>query len=402
MSTESAVFEVLENQRRERRAFDLAVQGARRIEAELRSLRKEMDELRANFGNDLVHLSFPDIESKASFNDKRDADEYTDELTKIRTAVVSSIATAKAGAHLRKVIEKAVSRAEKFSSSKSYEHLESRPRTLVQARNELAKDIDRIVSRLSGLVSLSDRVSVESLVSEILTTLDAARVNAKCDELRLAVQRANEKAEKSRIAVEAIEKVQDELRCLEGDDVQQMITRLDRLKDAPRRLDPDTISAAREVIELARRRDDRDYAGMVLREELEQLGYVVDDSFVNSFVEGRRSLVRFSEANDYRVVCRYESDSEQLDVYVAKLDGSDQYAGRQQSLRDQKIESKFCKDFETLRGHLQDRKIATRVVRRLPAGQRPLSVISDVTDTRPMAKSRKEGVQRREVRRKPS
>lgn len=386
MSKESATYEVLENLRRIERARAQAWGEAHALEAQLQSLQARVEEAKAKYGQDVFTTQTPFPSQPTDSCGLSEIETYVTALRAHLAAVEGQLGRAIATAEIRLLLaEIAVRTAGKDApaddlSSMPHRHTETAggsgaPPASRRDRTRRKSDAMRLLSRLSGLVPEHERRDLERFATEIAQELDGGRAETLALELRLRVQRANEKAEKTARDAERAAALRAWLRGLEGDDVTRVTEELLKVEERKMALTDALARRAEEVERTARIRSNETYAAEVIREELQRLGYEVDEEFTSLFIEGGKTQLRKAGAKDYRVLFDVEPATGRIHGQLARLGRPGEPLSQQQQLRDRETEEEWCRDFAKLRQEIERRHVAIRVVRRVPAGSQPLQII---------------------------
>ena len=386
MSTESAYYEVIENQQRIERARVEAWGEVGVLEARARLLADRAMEVGLKYGLEDPGLAHTVPKRPAESADLGEIETHVAALRGHCIAVEGELDRAVATAEMHLLMAEiakhiggnVVSSDELFSlPSRSFAADNT---TAIPLRSEddakfREREVGSILRRLSGDVHPTDRADLKQLATEVMLAEESGRAQTLALELRLRVQTATEKAEKIARNAERAAQLRVALRGLEGDDVATIASELSQVERKELPLADTLVRRAEEVASAARARMNRNYAAKVIREELERLGYEVEEGFTSLFIEGGQAQARKAQLGDYRVLIGTERATDQLHVQLARLSQRGEALSKQQELRDRDTEEKWCKDFAQVRQALDRRRIATRVVRRVPAGSRPIRIL---------------------------
>lgn len=253
----------------------------------------------------------------------------------------------------------------------------------------------RIVDRLQGAATEEELGSIQSIVQEIISTTSAGRAEALETELRLRVQRVNERLQRrQQDAVEA-SKLLAGLRGFQGSEVEMMQEELQAITDGRKALSRDIRERFNEVHSRAVKRVNDEYAGKVIREELQRLGYSVGEEFSTLFISGGEALVSRPEEPEYGVQMQVDASKGILDLAVVRFAESKDLGSAERGLRDKHAEERWCADHDKLRSAMRARGLSGRVIKRLPPGANPVPLTKS---TRTDGSRRPERLKQRELR----
>lgn len=389
MSTESAYYEVIENQRRIELARAEAWREAESLQARARSLADRAKEAGRKYGLEDAKFTHSVPRRPAESGGLGEIEAYVAALRAHCTAVEGELARAVVVAETRLLLTEiakhtagsVVPNDELFSLPSRNLAADRTPAMPLRSEGEVKlrdREVVGILGRLSGHVAPADRENLKRLAAEVLREGESGQARTLALDLRLRVQTANEKAEKATRDTERAVALRVTLRGLEGDDVTTVAVELSKVERQELPLTDVLVRRAEEVERTARGRANRAYAAEVIREELERLGYEVEEGFTSLFIKGGQAQLRKAGLEDYRVLMGAEPATDQLHVQLARFGRQGEAFSQQQELRDRETEEKWCQDFAHMRQALDRRRIATRVVRRVPAGAQPICVFDGV------------------------
>jgi hypothetical protein len=253
----------------------------------------------------------------------------------------------------------------------------------------------RIVRRLQGAANAEELRSIEMMVKEIVSTTSAGRAEALETELRLRIQRVNERLQRrQQDAVEA-GKLLAGLRGFQGSEVELMREELQAVAGDHRTLSRDIAERANEVRARALKRINDEYAGKVIREELQRLGYSVGEEFSTLFVSGGQAVVSRPEEPEYSVQMQIDASKGLLDLAVVRSSESNELGPAERQLRDKNAEERWCADHDRLRSAMRARGLGGRVIKHLPPGAQPVPITKSM---RGQEARRPETLKQRELR----
>ncbi len=243
-----------------------------------------------------------------------------------------------------------------------------------------ARDARRLVDRLSAEVPAADRSGLEELAARIGAEEREgrpARAGRMLLELRLGVQRANDRVEEAKVEADrhladAVEDLRERIRGFRGEEVEAISAELDRVERRRAALDDGIADRVEAVVRSGRERDDQRYVGMVMREELERLGYAVEDGFDSIFSDGGRTILRKTDEEELGVVV--DVDGNAIDVEPVRVAASGRQKAGKDVRRDRDLESAWCRDFGEFRRAMAGRGVRLKVGKRFPVGVSRLKV----------------------------
>ncbi len=237
-------------------------------------------------------------------------------------------------------------------------------------REELAA---HIVSRLQGAASEAELKSIDAVVSELVKASGAGRADALETELRIRIQRVNERIEKSKMDSAEAAKILADLRGFKGRDVDLLQEELQAVVDGRKALTRGAVEKSKEVRANAEKKINDEYAGKVIREELERLGYAVGSEFSTLFVDGGEAVVSRPEESEYAVQMQVDAAKGLIDLAVVRISDSGNTSASERSLRDKSAEERWCADHGKLRTAIRARGVNGRLVKHAPAGAKSVA-----------------------------
>lgn len=247
-----------------------------------------------------------------------------------------------------------------------------------------------LVSRLELTEGAALPIRIESLAREMLRASDAARAEALATDLRLEIQRANERSERQRKdAAEASfllaqfgDALPQELR-----DALQEVAAGVRLLDQPTR---ELAAAALEMLKAARQREEQAAMSLVLEQSLRDLGYEVDGIAETLFVSGGVAHFQKQSWQGYHVRMRVNAADKSINFNVVRAQQGSGDAAQDKRL-DYMAEDRWCSEFPALLKTLAARGIKLNVRRQLQAGELPVQVVDAATLPRARAEEERRG-----------
>ncbi len=251
------------------------------------------------------------------------------------------------------------------------------PETVGASADGAARDARRLVGRLSAEVPAADRGALEELAAGIAAEEHPERARTMLLELRLGVQRANDRVEEARVEAdrrlaEAVGDLREKLLGFGGDDVAKISAELDLVEQRRATLDGDIADRVEAVVRGARERNAQQYVAMVMREELERLGYAVEEGFDSIFSGGGSTLLKKTDEEELGVVVDVAGNA--IGVEPVRVAASGRLKAGKGARRDGELESAWCRDFAEVRQAMAGRGVDIRVGKRLPVGVRRLKV----------------------------
>ena len=193
------------------------------------------------------------------------------------------------------------------------------------------------------------------------------------------------------------------LRGLDGKEVVEVRGEIESVELKNEMLDPALERRVEDVGREARARADQSYVAMVMREELEKLGYRAEEGFDSLLVREGKAIVR-SVAGDYGLAFEFERDSDRLRMEPVRIANPDAAAPRAGQMDDGTTEAACCRDLERVRAGMAERKIESDVLareNRAHSGQ-ALRVVPGAQGGPPPVRPAAIQDQRRRARRRPN
>ena len=253
--------------------------------------------------------------------------------------------------------------------------------TAEQERERCAEEVSRLIDKLTADVSGEDRAAVEERAQEAVESPLASRRKALLAQLRLDIQRANEAGRARRRTLDQVEGWREKLSGLAGAEVEQLDAALGRILDGgepPPDMGPRVDAAAARATAAST----RGYAMAVIREELENLGYVVEAGFETASPEAPEMLLSKPDLGDgYHVSLRADADEPMLHARVVReaadddAPGDDRPSDPERGRRDRETESAWCRDLAAALAAAERKGLSARIARRTKAGDVPVQTI---------------------------
>src|SRR5207245_1207719 len=162
----------------------------------------------------------------------------------------------------------------------------------------LGRVLDRVTSKTKG--------ELEARAAQAKEAKDPVRADLLVTELRIRVQKANERARSMMTEAEEAEDLLARLRGFDNPEVAETCKALDRVTKYEGPLTEGLRRRVSEVYERAKREADRKYVAEVLRSAFTELGYEVGEDFATLFVEGGTVYCHKPTWRDYSVCVRVE------------------------------------------------------------------------------------------------
>lgn len=238
-------------------------------------------------------------------------------------------------------------------------------------REELTR---RLIGRLQGVAENGELQLIQTITREILGTTSAGRIESLETELRLRVQRINERIQKAQRDAAEASRFLGQLRGFQGSDVELLRNELQSIVGGQRASSTDLAERVNEIRVRSVKRINDDYAGMVIREELQRLGYSVGEEFSTLFVSGGQAIVSRSEEPEYGVQMQIDASKGILDLAVVRFSDSNDLGSAERRLRDKNAEERWCADHDKLRSAMRARGLNGRAIKRSPPGAQEVCV----------------------------
>ena len=147
-----------------------------------------------------------------------------------------------------------------------------------------------------------------------------------------------------------------------------------RIIAGQKQLTDDLRKQVRDIHEAAERAFDRQIAGEVIKDTLEELGYSVGESFSTLFVEGGTVHFQRPAWGNYHVRLRVNHQTDELRVHLVKEQQSGTDPGAENE-KDAEMEGAWCADYSGLMQALEAKGIGTESIHRLPPGAVPVPLM---------------------------
>jgi len=246
-----------------------------------------------------------------------------------------------------------------------------------QGVNDNVRDI---LASLDPGTPKQHQAQIESLAKSCLATIDPGRAELLLTDLRVRVNRLNRAT-------------RDEQRCLaerrdkEAGEARDLIQRLGALGQAAEGALRDDLlkvssgeapftEALRLAATSALAKAERNYAGFVLKDALEQLGYEVQDKFETLFAQDGSNFFQRPSWGDYHCRITVDADRERLNFDVVRY-GAGETESLDRTLLDKEMEEKWCEEVPGLLCRLAENGVAVDLTRKLAPGSIALQVIDD-------------------------
>lgn len=389
MSKETATFEVIDNALIERRALEQAWAAVRQAEAQLAVAEGEAQAAARQIGVTYVAVMHLALAPRADAP-RAEVDAYLSRLRARTAAVVEHQSRAEATRQLRDLISK--------NAAGGSPPPRAADSTATEGANR-RETVERILGRLSPLAPLSETAAASDAAELFLREASSNIAHLKNRELALrrCVQRANELAAQRLADAAAAEQLLDTARGLDDERLGDLLAQLCEVIALRRPLSQELREDVGRAMARARAKADAEYAAMVLREELERLGYVVDDVPPSPAATSAVALYRHATlGNDYRLAVELDASASSLHAEIIRQAPHADDTSREQMRRDQEAEARGCEDLAALRRAAQRRSVAMDLVHRVPAGAEPLLSIGQRAASRDRMRRDKLGARAKE------
>jgi hypothetical protein len=240
----------------------------------------------------------------------------------------------------------------------------------VQVR--IDEDITRILGRLSPTVTGADRATVLAAASEVTVSRPDVDHHILLDQLRLSVQRANERAaavvEDAIAAATMLAAIPDSPKDTER---ARLRADLSEVVAARRPLDDTLRARSTEAAELVRAELEQQYVLAAMTDSLNSLGYEVDGDYAASLDTAERIRLVRPDWPEHAV--QLVIDNGQVrDAIIRRRAGSGANAGRE----DYEHEQQWCADKEKLKSTLDQHGLRMERTELVLPGERALPVVA--------------------------
>ena len=267
-------------------------------------------------------------------------------------------------------------------------------------RRRCAEEVSRLLDTLEAEVSNEDRTAVEQRAQEAVESPRAARRRALLSQLRLDVQRANAAGAARQRMAEQAEQWRKQLLEVEGPEVEELDAALRQVADGEAALPADMAQRVEGVAARAAEASDREYALVVMREELENLGYVVETGSDAALARESQMLLRKPDMeDDYHVLLWTKAGV--LNNRVVREESAPGPRNADRERTDEQMEAIWWQDLATSLAAAEQRGVRGRVTERMTPGRVPVRTIAPLkarpeskTGSRPGRKRRRTGQMR--------
>ena len=242
-----------------------------------------------------------------------------------------------------------------------------------------------LLSRLELPEGAALPVRIETLAREMLHASDAPRAEALASDLRLEIQRANERRKQQAADAQEAAMLLVQLADAAHDLPTEWYGALEQVAAGVRLLDESTRAIAHATLaelRAARGREEQEAMSLVLEQSLRDLGYEVDGIAETLFVSGGVAHFQKQSWRNYHVRMRVNAEDKSVNFNVVRargsVDGGSGDAAQDKRL-DHLAEDRWCSEFPALLKTLQARGIELTVTRQLQAGELPVQVVDAAT-----------------------
>jgi hypothetical protein len=240
--------------------------------------------------------------------------------------------------------------------------------------------VARALERLEAIVSPTERDAIQGLAIQVIESVDRMRFDNLTVELQYRIQRANDAAQAVLAGKEQAVQLQVSLRGLSGSDVDALSQELRRVEAGEIKLSTHIEQRVQAVALAARKRADRGYAGQIIREEFERIGYQVEQGFQTIFARGGTIHLRKPDMKEYAARMRVDEGEGKLDFQVVRSGGTGDTATQERLLRDRETEEAWCADLAHVMAALDRRNVRSRIAHRVAAGAERVLVVDDAAE----------------------
>ena len=252
-------------------------------------------------------------------------------------------------------------------------------------RRRCAEEVSRLLDTLEAEVSNEDRTAVEQRAQEAVESPRAARRRALLSQLRLDIQRANAAGAARQRMAEQAEQWRKQLLEVEGPEVEELDAALRQVADGEAALPADMAQRVEGVAARAAEASDREYALVVMREELENLGYVVETGSDAALARESQMLLRKPDMEeDYHVLLWTKAGV--LNNRVVREESAPGPRNADRERTDEQMEAIWWQDLATSLAAAEQRGVQGRVTERMTPGRVPVRTIAPLK-SRPESKS---------------
>ncbi len=248
----------------------------------------------------------------------------------------------------------------------------------------LGADLTRVLTRLLPDTADEDRRSVTEAAEQVVTAPTLSEAEGRLTEVRIRVQRANERTRERRADRSAAARF---LRELAGHPAAEpVLTALRAVAEADRPFDEELRTEAVRLVGDVRRQAEHRYVADALRAAFAELGYEVGEGFETLTAHDGEAVLTRGDWPQHAVKVRVD-DARQVRMALLRTEPAD---SDEQRRLDVEREEQWCASFEKARERLMRAGIRADVRWRIEPGEQRLPVVRRETARRPPRERRRE------------
>jgi hypothetical protein len=240
--------------------------------------------------------------------------------------------------------------------------------------------VARALERLEAIVPPTERDAIQGLAIQVIESVDRMRFDNLVVELQYRIQLANDAAQALLAGRDQAARLQLALRGLTGSDVDALSQELRRVEAGEIKLSTHVEERVQAVALAARKRADQSYAGQVIREEFERIGYQVEQGFQTIFARGGTIHLRKPDMKEYAARMRVGEAEGKLDFQIVRSGSTSDSATQERLLRDRETEEAWCADLARVMAALDRRNVRSRIAHRVAAGAERVVIVDDAAE----------------------
>jgi hypothetical protein len=244
-------------------------------------------------------------------------------------------------------------------------------------------DLTRVLKRLAPDAADEDRQAVAEAAEQAVHAPTASEAEGRLTELRIRIQRANERARERRDGRAAALRFLRELQ--DHPAAEAVRSRLGEVADGSRPFDEGLRAEAARLVEEVQRQAERGYVADVLREAFGALGYEVGEGFETLTAQNGEAVLTRGDWPQHAVKVRLD-DARQVRMALLRIEPAE---SDEQRRLDVEREEQWCASFDAARERLADAGVHADVRWRVEPGTQQL----------PVAQRQRSGRQQNERRR---
>lgn len=241
-----------------------------------------------------------------------------------------------------------------------------------QKRGEIAA---RVIGRAPADLDDAERLNLTNLAKAFVDG-PAARWRAIEGELRAEVQRLRARAEKRQSDSAEAAALRRELWGFTAPDAEELATKLAMVEAGDAPFDPSLRSVTAATVDRLKREADRRYAAEVLCDEFKALGYDVGEAFVTAFQNGDGTSVQSRGREPYSIEFTFDAKEDGFGCELVTEDRREDLSQAEIARRDEAAERVWCQDLALALAVAEEKKVRTRVRKRIAPGVQPVRVVA--------------------------